>query len=217
MQDLEMTRETPPQRRSNATGGALALALCATFSSGAAQAVPVIVDIPDVLLGSYALDFNGDSVAEYTFGRTDTGPSYLNSVNTFGNWVVGYTVGASDPKPGTYASALAGGETIDGSRAFVSGADVILSGKGVLPYGEFNDGLAYLGLRFLLDGATHYGWVEIIGQGNGDVTLTRYGWDNEARVAVVTPPAQVPEPGTLALLIAGAAGVLAMRRRQREA
>ncbi len=212
----------------NTAAPALAAALYATFTTGFVQAAPVIVDIdPDVTLGMYDLVIGGNTL--YSFLRVGDSciPDPLNplpctfttSVNTFANEVVGYVIPPTQAKPGTYASALAAGEIIDGSRAFVSDADgnpPFLAGKSPIPFGDFfNSGLAYVGLRFDLptDVGPHYGWVEAIGS-NGQVTLTRYGYESTPDTAVQTP-GRVPEPGSLPLLIAGAVGVLALRRRQR--
>jgi hypothetical protein len=85
--------------------------------------------------------------------------------------------------------------------------------------GEFNDpGLAYLGVRFTIptDDVTHFGWIEISTAEN-QLTLTRLFWETGDTAAVTPGGGTVPEPGSLALLVAGAAGLLAIRRRQRQA
>ena len=226
------TRTVPP-----ATASALGLALCATFTTGSAHAMPIAVDIiPDVTLDSttsYSLIINGQT--KYFFSQTSgtvdipgeipiVGPFTQNEVNTFTNEV--------GSKFGTFADALQAGETIDASKDFGTSTSMILSGVKPEPigsYGEFfESGIAYLGLRFDLSGNPHFGWVEINGGDENNLVLMRYGYECAsgqeiaagagtvgATCGLAPPPGTVPEPGTLALLIAGAASVLAMRRRQR--
>lgn len=194
--------------------GAVAVAMGAALP-GAAEAGVVVMDInPDVTLGGYSLDINGDTVPEFDF----VGGLFDNRVNTFANSVVGYDV-PGGPKPGSYAEALGAGEVIDGSRGYVMDDDVILSSKVLdyTPVGEFHDaGGAFIGLQFDLSGATHYGWMEVLAD-DGDITLRRYGYEDVANTAITTPQLlSVPEPSSLALLAAGAAGAPLLRRRRQQ-
>jgi len=194
---------------------ALGVAVSATLGAGAAQSAPIVVDIPDVTItGSASVDFNGDGIAEFTFDRQAgmLGPTAFESVtvDTLGNAVV-----ASSVKGPSYAAALGGGETIDAARAFTSGDSIVLAKYGV-GLGEFHDsGLGYLGVRFDIpaDADPHFGFIEVSASG-GQLTLTRLLWDSGDGTPVITPGGSVPEPGTLALLVAGAAGILALRRRR---
>ena len=70
----------------------------------------------------------------------------------------------------------------------------------------------YIGLR--LDngnGTYNYGWLEAT---HGSLTLGRVGYQTTVDVGAVVP-ADVPVPGTLALLVSGAVALGALRRRQR--
>jgi hypothetical protein len=210
---------TPKALRAPAAGSALTLALCATFAPASAGATEVIIPIDVLLLGTYNLDFNGDSTAEFQFTRfIGTPPSFENTVAPFQSSGGAVATSEALPKSGTYATLLGSGEVIDGSRTFVTSTSAFLSGyttnAGGTPFGHFYDQSGFLGLTFQLSGATHYGWVEIHDQA-GDLTLVRAGYETDPRGAITTPSLSVPEPGSLALLAAGAAGVLAMRRRKR--
>jgi hypothetical protein len=218
-----------------AGASALGFALYASMTAGFAHASPIAVDIPDVVLGNANIDIDGTGAAVYAFQRSELNPFVFQNDIIGGNatsTVAGFTVppNTTQPKPGTYADALAANELIDSSRTYFSG-NLILAGKNVgsLPppgeFGEFFDtsGSAYAGLSFVLPDGQHFGWVELSGTG-GTITLTRYGYECDPNTAIaagagvegaVCSAQSVPEPGSLALLVAGAAGVLALRRRQR--
>jgi hypothetical protein len=223
-----ITHATAPQG-AGAGAGALGLALYASFTPGIAQAVPVAVDIdPNVTLGTHTIDIQG---AQYAFQRVEEIKGFNNIVDTGTNQVVGRIVPANPFIPeGPYADALAANDLIDGSRNFVSGPSVTLAGfKDFITtetWGDFYNttGAEYAGLSFTLPDGEHFGWVEITGI-DGLLTLSAYGYEcspgvgiaaGVGTVAAACPPGQsAPEPATLVLLIAGAAGVLALRRRQR--
>ena len=212
-----------PASLSAAASCVATLALCAAFSPAAEGALVLVDYNPDVLLGTFHMDIDGDHTDEYYWSRVEPSrfgsDGFENIVDTFGNAVVGHV--ATDPfKPGPYADRLNVGDVVDGSRMFISDPAVILSGTTTFKgeptnYGNFFgvDG-AYVGLRFELTDGTHYGFVQMHDP-PGDFFIAQLGFDDVAGAPVTIPPGQVPEPGSLALLVAGAAGVLVMRRRQR--
>lgn len=66
----------------------------------------------------------------------------------------------------------------------------------------------YLGVRFPLDGVTHYGWIGVVRTLN-KLDAIAWGYETEAGVPI---EAGAPEPGTLALLAFGAAALMRRRR-----
>jgi hypothetical protein len=81
--------------------------------------------------------------------------------------------------------------------------------------GNFASGdTGYLGLRFAIGGPAdlHYGWANITLNSDYTVTLNAVGYESDANT-----PAAVPEPSAIALLVAGALGVVAFRRRAHKA
>lgn len=94
--------------------------------------------------------------------------------------------------------------------------------------GQFGNN--FIGFRFDISGALHYGWAELFvddgtGGGRGDVTITRWAYEDTASCGIDVgqtsgdncPAAPIPNPGTLALLAAGAAGLRRWRGKAKAA
>jgi hypothetical protein len=124
---------------------------------------------------------------------------------------------------GNYASFLTSGDTIGSSLAFKTGYSYLTNG-GVGNWHVGDHG--FLGLTFLFNGMTVYGWADVTlnnvnGNSPGVFTLSGLAFeDSGAAIAAGATGSgnTVPETGnTLALLVIGAAGVLALKRRQAKA
>jgi hypothetical protein len=116
-------------------------------------------------------------------------------------------------------TAVAQGTSIDGSLAYGTPYTVAAS---TFKIGFASDGPrtaeVVAGLKFDINGATHYGWMRVGGYANGDVPessaiLHDFAYEDVADTAVIAPAA-VPEPSSLALFALGAAGVAALKRRR---
>ncbi len=86
------------------------------------------------------------------------------------------------------------------------------------PWGGVANGSShFLGLRFDIAGQQHLGWAELSLQKGTptSVTVLSYGYETEAGQSIVA--GDVPEPSSLALFAAGAAGLVALRRRRKAA
>jgi PEP-CTERM motif-containing protein len=84
--------------------------------------------------------------------------------------------------------------------------------------GQTNDhwleaGTAFIGFRFNSGSGMQFGWARLTMDGapGNSFTLVDYGW-GDAGTQIAT--GQVPEPGSLALLAIGAAGLVAWRRQR---
>jgi len=111
-----------------------------------------------------------------------------------------------------------------GGPSLLPTASVMYSRLSASIDGDFQDGQFgsnYIGFRFDISGATHYGWAELFvddgtGTGSrGDITIAEWAYEDTADCGLdvgqtsgdnCTTPS-VPNPGTLALLAAGAAGL----------
>jgi hypothetical protein len=77
----------------------------------------------------------------------------------------------------------------------------------------------YLGIRFPLNGQTHYGWIGVVaswmpesgGTGADALCLDAFAWAYESQPDT---PITTPEPGSLALLSVGGLALLRPRRRR---
>lgn len=76
-------------------------------------------------------------------------------------------------------------------------------------------GTAYMGFYF--GGATspQYGWADISEAGDNSFTVVGYAYETDPNTAITAGEgAPTPEPSSLPLLVLGAAGLIAWRRRR---
>jgi hypothetical protein len=124
---------------------------------------------------------------------------------------VGFLVG-----PAAVFDAIEGGDTLATTYYFSPAGG---------PFSQFAGEVRYLGTRFVLGGNTHYGWIAV--RLNTDLlsgVVEGYAYEACADTAIATGatsggancgrPGDVPEPSSLALMAAGAAGLFALRRRK---
>lgn len=212
-------------------GGAITVALGAGLAAQSADAAFITTSFPanttlDLTNGTATInvDLNGDGVTDYQLGAND------DFVGTFispqGNNLVVQDPTAALFNPITkssqnFAAALANSSLIGPSSDFATGQESLVkhqvsNGNLYGPWSTAQDSV--LGLEFFIpaDGLYHYGFIEgtaqVIPGANGGaddlvITLDSFGYD--------PAPAPVPEPGSLSLLAMGAAGVAALRRRNK--
>ncbi len=202
---------------SAAAGAALAVAV-------PIQANIIHVDIPDVVISQgyqWGLDLDSDVSPEFLIQCLGTiSAPYdmcrLYSTNNGSGALIGYTGGFY-----RYVAQLNTGAPISESQNILtSGAGPRLASDwGGVSYGLWLGGVAnkFAGLRFNIVSPgitnTHYGWVKLsVNAGLTNITVHSYAYETIADKGLMA--GQIPEAGSLALLAAGAAGVLAWRKKR---
>ncbi|MFN7919530.1 MAG: PEP-CTERM sorting domain-containing protein [Bryobacteraceae bacterium] len=204
---------------------AYALAGGALFGIPEAASAGVIVVVPQtpiaisVATGEGSahldLDLDGDLTTDFTIHAVSTpgegnSNGYYNEIYATaaaGNALVvtgkknyfarGYTTGTL-PAPG--ASFNYGGTLL---KAYDYGGPIFTSGDWMNSLRESR----FLAVQFLHNGSLTGGWIEIATAiGSADAQINSWAYDD---------PAVAPEPSSMALFAAGAAGVAAFRRRKK--
>lgn len=118
-----------------------------------------------------------------------------------------------------YANNLAAGQNVS-TQNFLSGTGTMAFVNGFGNSQFLGAGIGFLGFTFDGGGGSQYGWVRVDMSGAPLNSFTiidfAYGGINEAITAGQMPVMDVPEPGTVGLLAAGAVGLLALRRKRKE-
>ncbi len=203
---------------------------------GNAQAAITFLDLNDIVVvdvidndpipTKFAVDFNGDSVTDIEIGQNLNGATHWDAVFRpagSATQVAGAFAGAY-----AYPSRLAAGQAIGPATPFVLIPTSALGG-----YLKWNDGFpnskwgvagdpatGFLGVKFMIAGQDHFGWVRMTVDGNVGLTpnaITLHDLAYETTPGVGIAAGAVPEPGGLGLLALGGIGVTAMRRRKKAA
>jgi len=148
----------------------------------------IVVTHVDTGICGAAVDINNDGVPDFEFVCYATGYMFFFYKRLLVEPLTGgRVVGGARGSGGPYASALTGGAKIGPSAQFSSsvGVEQLLverswgtrrdSTSGTAGYGLVgqwgNTGTHYLGVKFLINGQTHYGWIQM--------TVTRPKQDRE--------------------------------------
>jgi hypothetical protein len=120
-----------------------------------------------------------------------------------------------------YPTKLAAGAAIGPGQGFLTAPVGVLQtlAATVRSYGNWRplpSGTAFLGLRFG-DGVNfNYGWAEIAIDAGGNMNLTRFAYDTVQNEQILAGQTPVPEPSSAVLLVMGAAGMAAYRKRREQ-
>lgn len=217
--DKQSTSSTPWKSYSTAAMlGAMAV-------GQSAQAEIIFTDIADVTIGPDAaapiyIDINGDVIG----ATPPPGAQQEFSIATFANSVRinPYNIGGQASQVLTsgayYVNSFAAGDLIDSTSAAAGGVNFAARTAGPYFY-NFVETEKFVGLKWDIGGGDFlYGYaaIDITGANYGEVqvTLKSFAYESEANVGIEA--GAVPEPGSLALLAAGA-GAIAFRRRSDQA
>ncbi|MDR0993994.1 MAG: hypothetical protein LBN38_05460 [Verrucomicrobiota bacterium] len=206
--------------------GILALALSAATPCRGVIATTWL-DEPIVLWSEFhtrysPLDLNNDGITDFVFGyegmflglRSEGDNQYLiwpSGGNDYGGDVEplpeGFEIGPNSGDD-SWMKWFGDGTGYDNLETFLNGSG------GVTNAGRFVGQRSYIGVEFDIDGATHYGWIDIaVAPYRPAGTL--YGWGYETVPGVSILAGVVPEPSTLHLIAIGAAACLLPPRRKK--
>ncbi len=217
-----------------AAGAAAACALACTPLSEA----EVVFTRTDVVLGqnyrhSYDLDLNNDGMPDFVIASISVGTSNHSAghqsvfiTETPPVWDgVQLNFVVADPLNNGAAALYAGAVVCPGRK--LGGRQLASvrfgSGGSSFPVGDWiNVTNRYLGLRFQINGETHYGWARLTVeyQHGLQTTLTGYAYETIANRPIITGPTEIasnkqptilPERASLGLLAAGAPGLSARK------
>ena len=227
--------------------GAAGVGLLALAQPVEAKIVYTHAHVTIGLHDSYKLDLNRDGMIDFTILNT----SYNNTSTWFNRLVVkaarGNAVEASISQlwQQELAEALNGGARIPAARAFYHQPAFLAIGVytpgGFTSIGNWvNVSGRYLGLRFKIDGRTHYGWARLnvsVQKASVTGTITGFAYEtipgksikagqtkeaaddppNEGfGVSLTSPIPGTPQPASLGMLAFGAQGVPLWPRKENE-
>lgn len=180
--------------------------------------------------GLFNVDFNGDA-------QVDIIVAYRQFSTTSGTANIFPAAGATTSVVGlissgfNYPSRLGAGVDVGGSAAFIAVNGGLQGGRGDMAWGPgFPSSqwvapaggpasTGYLGVKFKIGAADHFGWIRVSVEPDGAGTARRLtmhdaAYESSPGVSILTGDVGVPEPGGVGLLALGGIGLTAMRRRR---
>jgi hypothetical protein len=182
--------------RSSKSLGAVALAAGSLGAMGVAQASPTATYVGQTTDGPVPLVFNANTVFTVTSGNPSAGLGTISGLTA--NDVI---ESFSTPNPAVVK--LSAGTSV-GPSAFTDPAQ---NPGFFIPANDF-----FLGLDVVSGSNNNFGFVEI----DSAAHVVGYAFETTPNTAIVTAEIArgVPEPASIALLAAGAAGIAGIRRRR---
>ena len=127
--------------------------------------------------------------------------------------------------PKAYSLKLNAGTTIGASGSFTQFYSYLQDTYTGPFHSGFNQGdwspgdRGFLGLRLTVGADTFFGWADVslntLTSPGTVFTLHGYAYEDVAGMSIAAGAGAIPEPSTIALLVAGAAGILALKRRKK--
>jgi hypothetical protein len=184
---IENAAKKPTRRKTTSLNRSLDRRLAAYIASGSAVGVGVLVlaqpaEAEIVYTATHTrihegdpntlLDLNNDGIADFEFNH------YSSSVRWL--YIFGATNSNSILLVQGWAADLVKGILIGPKRQFSGSPQLMAESYAGTTLGDWNRVQnRYLGLRFQIDGKTHYGWARITVRGNGgyDAIITGYAYE----------------------------------------
>jgi hypothetical protein len=174
---------------------------------------------------SAQLDVDGDTHPDFLFSAWDVLVDAEDGIYTRGTLIEPFGSNAivTSVKESAFASALNSGDFIGPTSDLASSKQKLLKNVGN-DFANINLGFwpndltqtRVVGLQFDIGGSTHYGWAEVgVQLGSANLIVGQVAYENIADTPIAV--SGVPEPSSMALMLAGAAGVAALKRRRARA
>lgn len=183
---------------------ASATCACTLVMAQSAEAKIVFTPVNIVIIGFTKVDINGDGVNDFLFSHggavANTGSSgYSSGVGIVEYRLANKVIGTLTPR--TYPSALSARAIVSSKRTFVVNGDMercSLDGSGTHRLGKWENAKnKYLGLKFLINGQTHYGWARLsfrnVGLCGINAVMTGYAYETVANKPILTGKQSGPE------------------------
>ena len=224
VRQADLLRESCGQRlRAYSVTAAVGAGMLAIAQPAVAGIIFTPVNIVVEPNSSVFLDLNHDGVNDFALSHFENsladGAMMVKGLPT-GNAALGYSTFQFGFQH-FVASRLAAGARIGSGQSFRKSAILgqvvcCFSSRFYGPWALGGGG--FLGLRFEIDGQTHYGWAELavafsFGLPRYTETLQGYAYDTVAGQPILAGEGRTPEPGTLGLLALGSLGIGLWRRR----
>jgi opacity protein-like surface antigen len=181
--------------------------------------------------GSLQIDLDNDGTFDFTLATFDDNFSvgYVNNVYVTGSI---RSNGVMQSRANGFAAALKEQALIGARATFQNSALLAHRGSyrsgGGTSLGNFtNTTCRFLGVRFLINGETHYGWIGFRSVGEGSANLLGWAYETRPNVHILagyvgflqecafnSATQRTPEPTSLELLAAGNVAMTDRRRRR---
>jgi hypothetical protein len=175
--------------------------------------------------GVFALDLDANGSHDFvlyhgfTSPSSDGGQSFDVRIRPIGNGnrVLGAPSTFTDPYSHLIPRAFQTGKSISSHLPVADRS--MLASYAYSPFnpsssGAFNNGqVAFVGLLIDIDSGVHAGWARIQVPSRREAVIFDYAYETTPGVPIIA--GAVPEPPSLVLLAAGAAGLAALRRKRR--
>lgn len=174
---------------------------------------------------SAQLDVDGDDHPDFLFSAWDVLVDAEDGIYSRGSLIEPYGSNAivTSTKTTSFAAALNSGDFIGPTSDLGNNKHKFLKNFGNtfvdIEIGEWPHDITQtrvVGLQFDIGGSTHYGWAEVgVQLGSSDLVVGQVGYESIPDTPIGI--AGVPEPSSMALMLAGAAGIAALKRRRARA
>lgn len=184
----------------------------AVCMAGLAPANAEVVYTPaDIVASGGTLDLDGDGIADFSYVRSDYFRCGRNCSTSFYSYNSFLIKGLQTPNgvvpdnnPATRPRRLPAKDTVGSRDTFVQLAATSFRG-GSSQWKPPARG--YVGLKFIISGEVHYGWLRLTIDSTETVTIGGYAYETVPNKPIVVnkrPAQEFPVPGSLGSLAAGA-------------